>query len=298
MHRHVRPRRSHRNCPIRQAVASTTVHRRGRYCDTQLILVGRSPSPPVEDPADVAPLETAAEIKNALISRRKERGEIAAPAEIESEYRLLMRDREIRRNIQAMRDAGSRVDYHSLDVRDEAAFAGFIAQIRQQCGRLDGIIHGAGVIEDKLIRDKTPDSFDRVFGTKVRSAWNISQLSPDGLKFCVFFASVASRYGNMGQSDYAAANEVLCKLAADLDRRWQARVCAIAWGPWAEIGMVSDLEKHLTARGVTLISPREGTDHLLRELQFGAKGETEVLIAGGAERLVLPTRGQKPLLQS
>ncbi len=223
---------------------------------------------------------------------------MAAPAEIESEYRLLMRDREIRRNIQAMRDAGSRVDYHSLDVRDEAAFAGFIAQIRQQSGRLDGIIHGAGVIEDKLIRDKTPDSFDRVFGTKVRSAWNISQLSPDGLKFCVFFASVASRYGNKGQSDYAAANEVLCKLAADLDRRWPTRVCAIAWGPWAEIGMVSDLEKHLTARGVTLISPREGTDHLLRELQFGAKGETEVLIAGGAERLVLPTRVQKPLKQS
>jgi NAD(P)-dependent dehydrogenase (short-subunit alcohol dehydrogenase family) len=201
----------------------------------------------------------------------------------------------MRRNIQAIRAAGSPVEYHSLDVRDEAAFAGFIAQIRQQFKRLDGIIHGAGVIEDKLIRDKTPDSFDRVFGTKVRSAWNISQISPDDLKFCVFFASIASRYGNKGQADYAAANEVLCKLAADLDRRWPARVFAVAWGPWAETGMVSDLEKHLTARGVTLISPREGTDHLLRELQFGAKGETEVLIAGGAERLASPSRGKEPL---
>ena len=269
-----------------------------RRYQSQLILVGRSPSPPLAEPADIAPLETAAEIKSGLIARRKERGETAAPAEIEAEYQLLLREREMRRNIQAIRAAGSHVEYHSLDVRDETAFAEFIARIRQQFGRLDGIIHGAGVIEDKLIRDKTPESFDRVFGTKVRSAWNISQLSPDGLKFCVFFASVASRYGNKGQSDYAAANEVLCKLAADLDRRWPARVFAVAWGPWAEIGMVSDLEKHLTARGVTLISPRAGTDHLLRELQFGAKGETEVLIAGGAERLVSPPRGPERLTQS
>ena len=262
-----------------------------RRYQCQLVLVGRSSVPGSED-GETVQLESPAEIKAALIARRKASGDAIQPAEVEAEFRSIMRDREIRATISAIKAAGSKVTYDSLDVRDEKAFAKLVHEIRKRYGRLDGVIHGAGVIEDKLIRDKTPESFDRVFGAKVRSAWNISQhVAGNDLRFCIFFASVASRYGNKGQADYAAANEVLTKLAADLDRRWDARVFAIDWGPWAEIGMVSDLEKHLTARGVTLISPAEGADHLLRELEFGAKGETEIIIAGGAERLAIP---QKP----
>ena len=50
------------------------------------------------------------------------------------------------------------------------------------------------------------------------------KLDPAKLKFLSVFASITSRYGNRGQSDYAAANEVLSKLACDLDRRWPGRV--------------------------------------------------------------------------
>ena len=59
--------------------------------------------------------------------------------------------------------------------------------------------------------------------------------------------------------------------------------------------MVSGLAKHLTARGVGLISPSEGTARFLDELQFGAKGDTEVLIAGGAESLVRPRQVLEPM---
>ena len=99
------------------------------------------------------------------------------------------------------------------------------------------------------------------------------------------FASITSRYGNRGQSDYAAANEVLSKLAADLDRRWPARVVSIAWGPWAEVGMVADLEKHLVARGLKLIAPAQGAAFAVDELVYGHKGEPEVVIAGGTEQM-------------
>ena len=253
----------------------------------QLILAGRSPVPPEQDADDVAELRTAAEIKAALIARHQGNGTAAAPSAVEAAYRQLMRDREIRKNLAAIRETGARVEYHSVDMRDEAAVAGLIKDVMERFGRVDGVIHGAGVIEDKLIRDKTPESFDRVFLTKVRSAWNLAQHLPaQSLRFCLFFSSIASRYGNKGQADYAAANEVLTKLATDLDRRWAGRVAAISWGPWSEIGMVSDLEKHLTARGVALIPPAKGTAMLLQELERGSKGETEVLIAGGAERLV------------
>jgi NAD(P)-dependent dehydrogenase (short-subunit alcohol dehydrogenase family) len=174
-------------------------------------------------------------------------------------------------------------------VRDRPALAALIADVTARFGRIDGVIHGAGVIEDKLLRDKTPESFDRVFGVKVESAHALSELlDPEELKFCAFFASIASRYGNRGQSDYAAANEVLGKLALELDRRWPARVFSVAWGPWTRVGMVAELEPHLEARGVALIDPAIGAERFIEELEFGWKGESEVLIAGGAEHVTKP----------
>jgi acyl transferase domain-containing protein/NAD(P)H-dependent flavin oxidoreductase YrpB (nitropropane dioxygenase family)/NAD(P)-dependent dehydrogenase (short-subunit alcohol dehydrogenase family) len=254
-----------------------------------LLLVGRSPLPPEEEDSETAGHTTPATIKAALIARLEREGRPPAPALVESQYRRLMQDREIRTNLAQLRATGAAIHYLPVDVRDAAAFGGLLDTIQQRFGPLAGVIHGAGVIEDRLVRDKTPESFDRVFDTKVVSARVIAErLRPEGLRFCLFFASVASRYGNKGQADYAAANEVLSKLALDLDRRWPARVAAIAWGPWSGIGMVAELEKHLVQRGLRLISPEEGPALLIAELLHGRKGESEVILGGGAEALTQP----------
>ncbi|HVL13596.1 MAG TPA: SDR family NAD(P)-dependent oxidoreductase, partial [Gemmata sp.] len=244
----------------------------------RLVLVGSSPEPVAEHP-DTTPLTTAAELKAALMKLLPD----AKPAAVEAAYKRLLKDREIRANLEAIRVAGSRVEYRSVDVRDAAAFGALIDELNA-AGGIAGVIHGAGVIEDKLLRDKTPESFDRVFGTKVESAMTLARkLDPAKLKFLSLFASITSRYGNRGQSDYAAANEVLSKLACDLDRKWPGRVVSVAWGPWAEVGMVADLEKHLVARGLKLIEPSVGAGFAVDEVVFGAKGEPEVLVAGGTE---------------
>jgi NAD(P)-dependent dehydrogenase (short-subunit alcohol dehydrogenase family) len=214
-------------------------------------------------------------------------GQPVTPVAVQMEFSRLMRDREIRGALERIRAAGSQVIYRSADVRDEAALAAAIAEAEAQFGPLDGVIHGAGVIEDKLVRNKTPDSFDRVFGTKVESALILARLLDlSKLKFFALFASVASRYGNRGQSDYAAANEVLTKMAWRLDRQTPCRVVAFDWGPWSGIGMVSDLEKHLVARGLKLIAPEVGVRFFVDELLRGRKGESEVIVGGGAEALV------------
>src|SRR5262249_39201390 len=146
-------------------------------------------------------------------------GRRPAPAAVETAYRALLRDREVRSRIAGMRDAGATVIYHQVDVRDGAAFTGLIEQLYAAHGRIDGVVHGAGVIEDKLVEDKAPESLDRVFDTKVDSAFVLARtLRPDGLRFLVFFSSIAGRFGNRGQADYVAANEVLNKLARRLDR--------------------------------------------------------------------------------
>lgn len=266
----------------------------GRRWQPNLVLVGRSPMPEATESTDTASLATAAEIKAALIARCDRDGTPVAPAAIESAYQRLLQDREIRANLARIRETGAGVHYYQADVRDEQAFGGVIDEIEQRFGGVAGVIHGAGVIEDKLIRDKTPESFDRVFSTKVDSAAFLARrLRPERLKFCVFFSSIASRYGNKGQADYAAANEVLSKLAAALDRRWPGRVVAMAWGPWSGVGMVSELKKHLVRRGLKLISPEAGPVFVVDELTRGRKGQSEVLIAGGAQRAVRPPRTGK-----
>jgi NAD(P)-dependent dehydrogenase (short-subunit alcohol dehydrogenase family) len=185
-----------------------------------------------------------------------------------------------------------------VDIRDTDALSAIVKELEAN-GGVAGVIHGAGVIEDKLLRDKTPESFDRVFGTKVDSALTLARvLRPEKLKFFMLFASITSRYGNRGQSDYAAANEVLSKLACDLDRRWPGRVVSIAWGPWAQVGMVADLEKHLVARGLKLIEPEVGANFAVDEVIYGAKGEPEVLIAGGTEQPARPARIEKSSVET
>src|SRR5262249_39758463 len=150
---------------------------------------------------------------------------------------------------------GAAVHYHQLDVRDHERVGKLIDDIYLEHGRLDGVIHGAGVIEDKLVEDKSLESFDRVFDTKVGGAYALIEcLRPESLQFLAFFSSVAGAFGNSGQTDYASANESLNELARYLDGVWPARVVAFNWGPWGEKGMVSSaLARQFESRGVQVI---------------------------------------------
>jgi NAD(P)-dependent dehydrogenase (short-subunit alcohol dehydrogenase family) len=226
-------------------------------------------------------------LKQAIIATESREGKKPDPRRIEQTYQQLLKEREIRANLSAIRAAGAGVEYVSVDVRDATAVKQLIDSILGKYHRLDGVIHGAGVIEDKLIADKTVESFDRVFGTKVDSTFHLAHALPDdSLKFVALFSSIASRFGNRGQSDYAAANELLTKFAVQWDRNSKARVFSVAWGPWDEVGMVAELAPYLTARGISLIPPELGAAMFVDELVLGKKGESEIIIAGGAENLI------------
>ncbi|MHB1555978.1 MAG: SDR family NAD(P)-dependent oxidoreductase, partial [Isosphaeraceae bacterium] len=254
-----------------------------------LLIVGTTPEPGEVEPEDTAGLVDEAGLKAALHARLRREGRPAGPAEIEARYQALRRAREVRDNLDALRRAGAQVDYACDDVRDPAALAVVFQRWRARYGDPVGLIHGAGLIKDKLIREKTVESFDRVLGTKVDGALNLVRLvRPEALKFTAFFSSIAGRFGNVGQSDYAAANEFLSKLAQWLDRRWPGRVVSVIWGPWSGVGMVSQLEGHLGRRGLGMITPEAGRTLLLDELRFGRKGDVEVIYTGGLGTLEEP----------
>ena len=254
-----------------------------------LLMIGTTPEPAGPEPGDTAELSGEPEIKAALHARLRREGRPSGPAEIEARYQALRRAREVRENLDILRLAGARVEYARADVRDPSALAAVLDGWRHRFGDPAGLIHGAGLIKDKLIREKTPESFDRVLGTKVDGALNLIRLvRPEALKFTALFSSIAGRFGNVGQSDYAAANEILNKLARWLDRRWPGRVVSVIWGPWSGVGMVSQLEGHLGRRGLGMISPEVGRTLLVDELRFGRKGDVEVIYTGGLGTLEEP----------
>ena len=254
-----------------------------------LLLIGRSPLPPdYEDPTTAA-IDEAAPLKAALLDRLKNQQRSVTPIDLERSYQAVRQEREIRQNLGAIRQAGARVEYAQADVRDPAVLGGVLNSWRARFGPIAGFIHGAGVIQDKRISDKTLASWDLVMGTKIDGALNLARgLDADPLRFAAFFSSIAGRFGNVGQSDYAAANEFLNKLALRLDGRWAGRVVAVNWGPWSGVGMVADLEGHLGGRGLGMILPEVGSTLLVDELEFGSKGRVEIVVAGDLGTLDAP----------
>lgn len=245
-----------------------------------LLLLGTSPPDDENESPELASITRSADLKAALYKSLRRSGRDAAPASLERAYRGLQRAREVRANLARFESLGARVEYARVDVRDAETLEKTLAGWRKRFGDPVGLIHGAGLIQDKLIGDKSPESFDRVMATKLDGALNLVRfLRPDPIRFAVFFSSIAGRFGNRGQSDYAAANDALNKLAVQLDNRWPGRIVAPIWGPWSGVGMVSDLEAVLGSRGLGMIDPEAGVAALFDELERGRKGDVEVILA-------------------
>ncbi len=238
-------------------------------------LLGRTPVPAGEDEFPHA--RDAKALRSALIQKG-----LKSPAEIEKIVRRTESEREVRTTLSQLVNLGSPVRYQSVDMLDAEAVHRAVKEIHAEYGRLDGIVYAAGVIEDKLVADKTPESFARVYGTKVDGARTLLEATadlPDEPKFVVLFGSIAATLGNRGQSDYAAANDAL----EALGRRWPAgRAVTVHWGPWAPTGdhdgMVTPaLMRDYARRGIELIDPDEGTLGLLRELAWGRQDVSAVV---------------------
>lgn len=249
----------------------------------RIVLVGRTPPPQPED-YDTRDLPTGAPLKAKLAEKLRADGEKATPARIDSLHRALCATREITGTMEAIAATGSSVEYISADVRDVSTFANVIDDIKLRYGRIDTVIHGAGIIEDKLIVDKKPDSFDRVVFTKTDGAFVLaSKLDPDTLKMLGFMTSVSATYGNPGQADYAAANGILNGLAALLCARWpKARAVGLNWGPWDAEGMVKDnIRRQFLARGIGLVPPAAGAAAVINEIAAGQREQPIVVYGDG-----------------
>ncbi|MEK7382754.1 MAG: SDR family NAD(P)-dependent oxidoreductase, partial [Elusimicrobiota bacterium] len=259
----------------------------------RLVLVGRSPMPAAET-ASLASARTEAELRQAIATHEKG----LTPKDIARKAKEVLAGREVRATLARLSSVGCEARYRAVDVRDKSAVTVLLAETVRDLGPVRGIVHGAGVLADKKVLDKTAESLDAVLDTKLAGLRHLlDAVKLRELRLLALFSSSTARYGRVGQSDYALANEVLNKAAQVLARRLpDCRVVSLGWGPW-DGGMVdADLKKLFAAEGVGVIGLAEGGTHLVAEARAGgAPTETVVIAALPGSKPALPVAYERDL---
>ncbi|MGZ4788967.1 MAG: SDR family NAD(P)-dependent oxidoreductase [Terriglobales bacterium] len=221
-------------------------------------------------------------LKRDLFARIQSRGERATPALVERELAALERQQAAASAIEAVRASGGTAHYFSLDLRQPNAVADVISRIKSTHGRIDVLIHAAGLERSHSLPDKDEKEFDLVFDVKADGWFNLLRAIGDmPLGATVAFSSIAGRFGNAGQTDYSSANDLLCKLTSSLRRtRPGTRGIAIDWTAWEGIGMASrgSIPKVMEMAGIDMLPPESGVPMVRRELTMNDR-QGEVVIA-------------------
>jgi NAD(P)-dependent dehydrogenase (short-subunit alcohol dehydrogenase family) len=177
---------------------------------------------------------------------------------------------EIARTLADLHSSGIEATYHTCDVTDPVAVRTIMGEVVNRYGRVDGIIHGAGVLRDGFLTDMTPDDFSLVTDIKFLGAWNLFSAAEDaGLKFFVGLSSAAAIQGNPGQANYAAANRMMSALLRALGlKNGEILVKALMLPPVEGAGMAENPEvrKILKRMGVAYIHADELAGLFCREL--------------------------------
>ena len=143
------------------------------------------------------------------------------------------------RGLMAVEEAGAEVMVLEADVSNPVEMKRAISAMEERWGKINGVIHAAGTIDDAPILSKDALSVDHVLSAKVQGTQVLTDLFPDGeLDWMALFSSVSTVTAPAGQVDYVAANEYLNSVAQSR-AGGKTKVVAIDWGVWAEVGMAA-----------------------------------------------------------
>jgi len=256
-------------------------------------LLTRSPLPPANDPDLVRLTGDRDGLKRDLFVRLSGDGKKATPLQVEQMLFALERAAATHRAIEKIIAQGGRVHLLTCDVTDADAVARAIEQVAEAEGRLDVFIHAAGIERSRKLESKPDEEFRQVVSVKADGFFNIyhalrsKNLLPRGM---VFFSSLAGRFGNSGQTDYSAANDLLCKVASVLSHLHpEMKTIAIDWSAWGGAGMATrgGIPRLMQMAGIEMLPPTEAASCLRAEL---LRGGGEVVIAGSLGILLSPRR--------
>jgi polyketide-type polyunsaturated fatty acid synthase PfaA len=234
---------------------------------SKFILLGRS-SFDDNEPSWAKDITDEVALKKAAMQALIAAGDKPTPVKVTQFVRPVLANREIAQTLNAIKAAGGQAQYVAADVTNSSNVSAEVAPIAKAFGEVTGIIHGAGVLADKFIEQKTLEEFNAVYTTKIDGLLSLlAATNTENVKHLVLFSSAAGFYGNPGQSDYSIANDILNKTAYRFKSlNPTAQVLSFNWGPW-DGGMVTpELKRMFNDRGVYIIPLDAGAKLLVSEL--------------------------------
>lgn len=212
----------------------------------------------------------------------------ARPAELKAEYERLRAARELHGNLTRLAALPGAIEYRVLDIRDGNAVDGLIKEIVLGHGRIDLVVHGAGIQASKRLPRRRLRELTDTLSTKLDGLRHLHRacqrhLGPGRRVHFHLLTSALSVLGNDGQADYGAANEAMNRLAAALATATPDHsFSAIAWPGWDGIGMTRGSEYAALGRARMLhgVTPSEGREAFGRVIESGGPPVTVLLSSG------------------
>ncbi|MFH0782144.1 MAG: SDR family NAD(P)-dependent oxidoreductase [Pseudomonadota bacterium] len=189
---------------------------------------------------------------------------------------------EIQATLDALRAAGAEAEYISCDVTDTTQVSTLIKDVKARYGRIDGIVHGAGILRDGFIQLLTLSDFQTVLETKLSGIINLVEACDRNIRFLVGLSSITAITGNSGQANYCCANRSMASYLTALHTLNPQMTVKTFWLPPVEgLGMAEDPDlKELIKIKIgenAFLDVSEVSEIIYKELLFGPKGETSVV---------------------
>ena len=207
---------------------------------------------------------------------------MASGAEMKRAFDTAFARWETRKTIDRLSSVGGHFEYQSVDVSDPDQVARAIEQVAAKHGRIDLVVHGAGIQLSKRLQQRTLADFRSTYRVKVSGLRNLMHACQQQFGTTVnahVLTSAYSIFGNDGQHDYGAANETLDRLCSLTSQSDDVTWLSISWLAWAGIGMTRGSEYHALAkqRGLSALTEETGQS-LYREVLRGDAPESRICV--------------------
>ena len=185
--------------------------------------------------------------------------------------------------------SGAEAIYIKADVSRREEVAALVNRIKAQYGRIDGVIHSAGVTRDAFVRNKTRAEIEAVFAPKVFGTIHLDEaLENEPLDFFAMFSSTTALLGQMGQSDYGYANRFMDHFAEWREaHNRHGKTISINWPFWRDGGMRIGLQAEellFTSTGMKAMTTEAGL--MAFERALASAGNQLFVINGDHDRII------------
>ncbi len=183
--------------------------------------------------------------------------------------------------LENLRRLGAEAEYAVCDVADREAVQAVVRGVLDRHGRVDGVVHGAGLLRDGFLALMPEEDFAAVAAVKLGGLRNLLEAAGPGLRLAAAFSSVAAWQGNVGQANYCCANRAMASLLRGLEPGVAAR--ALWLPPVSGVGMASgeEIRELMRLKGMSraYVDVDELAPLFCRELLAATPGGASVLLA-------------------